>query len=512
MNFVIKNKWIMYHEIQDRYRNGMKPSQIASFLRIDTRTVKKYLSMDEAAYAQFLENNSHRNKKLQDYEDFVKRRIENCLDASAAQVHDWLKETHPDFIKVSERSVYNFVMSIRQKYGLAKVFSGRQFMMVEELPYGRQAQIDFGEYNMHDVDGHRKKVYFLALVLARSRFKCVYYSSSPFTTETAIRAMEDAFSIIGGYPAEIVFDQDKLFLYDENIGELILTNEFRNYCQGKPFRLHFCKKKDPQSKGKIENVIKYIKYNFLRGRIFYDIHTLNAQSREWLSRTANAKTHATIWKIPADELIIEKEFLQPLSNTNFMINSKISYNVKKDNVISYKGSLYSLPIGTYQGEGSFVYVQEENNVLIISDQSSIEIVRHPVSLVKGAKVFNNNHTRSISEKIPLLIKQVADMFTDRQKATDFLEQIKKQKPRYVRDQVKSIEKTCVKYEREIIDMALDYCCENKIYNALDFEPVILSLKKHSDDVLLIPDNGKRAIEKYHIIPFKSDITDYKNIL
>jgi predicted transcriptional regulator len=93
MNFVIKNKWIMYHEIHDRHRNGMKPSQIASFLGMDTRTVKKYLSIDEAAYAQFMEQNSQRNKKLQSYEDFVRRRIENCLDASAAQVHDWLKET-----------------------------------------------------------------------------------------------------------------------------------------------------------------------------------------------------------------------------------------------------------------------------------------------------------------------------------------------------------------------------------------------------------------------------------
>ncbi|MFH0898510.1 MAG: IS21 family transposase [bacterium] len=502
----------MYHEIHDRYRNGMKPSQIASFLRMDTRTVKKYLSMDEAAYTQFLEQNSHREKKLQGYEEFVRTRIENCLDASAAQVQDWLKEAYPDFIKVSERSVYNFVMSVRQKYGLAKVFSGRQFMMVEELAYGYQAQIDFGEYNMTDVDGHRKKVYFLALVLARSRFKCVYYSQTPFTTVTAITAMEDAFAAIGGYPAEVVFDQDKLFLYNENIGDLILTNEFRNYCQNKPFRLHFCRKKDPQSKGKIENVVKYIKYNFLRGRVFYDIHTLNAQSREWLIRTANAKIHATTWKVPADELIIEKEFLQPLINTNFMINSKVSYNVKKDNVISYKGSLYSLPIGTYQGEGSFVYVQEENNVVIISDQSSIEIVRHPVSLVKGAKVFNNNHARSTSQKIPLLIEQVASMFTDQQKATEFLEQIKKEKPRYVRDQVKAIEKACAKYEKESIDLALNYCCENKIYNASDFEPVILSLKKHCEDVIVIPDTGKKAIEKYQIIPFKSNISDYKHIL
>jgi hypothetical protein len=276
--------------------------------------------------------------------------------------------------------------------------------------------------------------------------------------------------------------------------------------------LYFCRKKDPQSKGKIENVIKYIKYNFLRGRVFYDIHTLNAQSREWLIRTANAKVHATTWKIPAEELTIEKQFLNPLDNTNFTMNTKISYTVRKDNVITYKGSLYSLPIGTYQGEGSTVYVQEEDNVIVISDQSSIEIVRHPISLVKGVKVYNNNHARNTNQKISLLIEQVSAMFSDQQKAACFLEQIRKDKPRYVRDQVKIIEKACGKYDKEIIDRTLIYCCENKIYNASDFEPVITSLMHPCEDICRVPDTGKKAIGKYQIIPFKSNISDYKQIL
>jgi len=57
---------------------------------------------------------------------------------------------------------------VRQKHNLVKVFISRQYQQVEELPYGEQAQVDFGEYNMTDVDGHRKKVYFMAMVLSRS--------------------------------------------------------------------------------------------------------------------------------------------------------------------------------------------------------------------------------------------------------------------------------------------------------------------------------------------------------
>ena len=55
----------------------------------------------------------------------------------------------------------------------------------------------------------------------------------------------------------IVYDQDTLLLISENKGDLILTEAFRKYAEYRGFKLHFCRKSDPQSKGKVENVIKY---------------------------------------------------------------------------------------------------------------------------------------------------------------------------------------------------------------------------------------------------------------
>ena len=57
-------------------------------------------------------------------------------------------------------------------------------------------------------------------------------------------------------------------LSDENLGDILLTKEFSSYVNEKNFKTVFCRKSDPESKGKIENVVKYIKYNFLRGRTF----------------------------------------------------------------------------------------------------------------------------------------------------------------------------------------------------------------------------------------------------
>ena len=502
----------MYHEVHHQHRNGMTPSQIASYLLMDTRTVKKLLAMSEQEYIDSQEKLSTKTKKLSPYEDYIKSRLELCLDASSAQVHDWLKEQYPVFPRVSIKSVYNFVLHVRNKYQLLKTFDTRTYNQVEELPYGQQAQVDFGEYNMTDEDGHRKKVYFFAMVLSRSRYKFVFFDEHPFTTETAIAAHEAAFAFIDGYPRELVYDQDKLLLVNENKGDLLLTGAFRSYCQSRPFKLRFCRKSDPQSKGKIENVIKYIKYNFLRGRIYYSIPGLNDQAIDWLGRTANAKVHSTTLKIPTLEWELEKEHLIPLKQPFAIARDHPAYNVTKDNVIHFKGSSYSVPDGTFQKPKTEVFVRQQNDCLIISNIDHEEIARHEISLLKGQQVRNNNHKRDHSKKVKELIAQAICLFTDPIKAAVYLESIHKQMPRYARDQINMVVSAGKKYTKAEMDETLIYCLENSLPKAVDFEPVLLSLRQAA----LEPTISKKEVlhllnSKYKIQPQTSSISDYNQI-
>ena len=85
------NQMIMYHEIHKQERDDKKPSQIAKHLGMDTRTIKKYLGMSEQEYIDYNEAQVSRSKKLLAYEGFVKDQLSRCPEASAAQVHDWLK-------------------------------------------------------------------------------------------------------------------------------------------------------------------------------------------------------------------------------------------------------------------------------------------------------------------------------------------------------------------------------------------------------------------------------------
>ena len=246
---VFYHKLMMYYEIHRMYREDYSVSKISREMGMNRRTVKSYLSMSEREYELFIESQSEREKELQPFEEFVKTRLAKYQDTSAAQMHDWLKEKHEDFPKVSQKTVYNFVMWVRQKYNLPKISPTREYTIVDELPYGKQAQVDFGEYNMRDGNGKRVKVWFFLMELSRSRIKYVWFQDKPFTSNLAITAHEKAFERFGGIPDEIVYDQDKVFIVNENKGDLILTDAFRNYTKERSFTLHFCRKADPESKG-----------------------------------------------------------------------------------------------------------------------------------------------------------------------------------------------------------------------------------------------------------------------
>ena len=69
--------------------------------------------------------------------------------------------------------------------------------------------------------------------------------------------------------------------------------------------IRLCYPYRPQTKGKIENTIKYLKYNFFNGRTLSDINDINTQCHEWLSKV-NSQIHGITHEIPMERLKLEK--------------------------------------------------------------------------------------------------------------------------------------------------------------------------------------------------------------
>lgn len=512
------NKLIMYHQIHQMNREGFSNLKISQELVIDRRTIKFYLSLDESQYDVFIQSQVERKRELAPFEEFVKSKLEQYQETPSAQMHDWLMEHYPDFPGVTSKTVYNFVMWVRQKYHLPQTSPIREYNAVEELEYGLQAQVDFGQYNMRNGLGKRIKVWFFTMILSRSRYKYIFFSDIPFTSHTAIVAHEQAFAFYSGIPEEIVYDQDKVFLSAENYGDLLLTSDFKNYCRDRPFRLHFCRKADPESKGKVENLVKYVKQNFLYNRPFTDVDLLNSEALAWLGRTANVKLHAGTQKSPLSEWGIEMVSLTPFSPNVVQAPSKL-YMVRKDNTISWKGSFYTLPSGTYKGRGSQVLVMQEDGSLDISSTKGSQLCLHPISNEKGKLVSNTDHKRQKSDKIDQMVTEISLLFESPVLALQYMENIRREKPRYIRDQLSLLKQTTQSTDTLTINQALQYCFNMKVFSANDFKSVVVSmLQKNSQKetfdlkpVLLNPLNGN-STSPADCCPMKSSINDYELLM
>ena len=131
-------------------------------------------------------------------------------------------------------------------------------------------------------------------------------------TSLVVYAREQSFACLNDKPKRINYDQDKVLITNENLGDILLIGEFHTFVNEQYFQPVFCRKSDLDSKGEIENVVKYIKYNFLRGRTFDLIEQLNKEVLEWLERTENVNGFSLMHLIPSEEFQIEKNCLLPL--------------------------------------------------------------------------------------------------------------------------------------------------------------------------------------------------------
>ena len=93
-----------------------------------------------------------------------------------------------------------------------------------------------------------------------------------FRTMEVILALLKCLAFFGGRPRTLVIDQDKLMTASENGGEIIHTAEFRSFLEEQEIRVWLCRKSDPQSKGKVENAVKFVKSSFFSARQFMSRH------------------------------------------------------------------------------------------------------------------------------------------------------------------------------------------------------------------------------------------------
>ena len=511
---------MLYVEVHQLADKKLKVAQIAKRLRISRTTVYKYLDMTFEEATNWVNSQKGRKKKLDPYKDWLLEWLREYPHISSAQIYDWLLERYPD-LDFAESTCRLYVSNLREEYQIPKGKANpRQYSAVPLLPMGQQIQVDWGQTKQKTNENKQVKLYFIAFVLSHSRYKYVEWLDRPFTPRDTIQSHENAFQYFGGRTNELVYDQDTLIAVKENAGDIIYTSKFQAYKNARGFSVYLCRGADPESKGKIENVVKFIKGNFADSRIYTNLDNWNQRCIAWLDRTGNYKVHQLTKKRPAEVFAQEKQHLQPvfpiLSNESTLITS-ITRVVAKDNTIYYKSNRYTLPIGSYKlarNNKVLLEIQKDDGVdtLLIYTPDKIRLLaKHQLSYAKGQLIRNNDHKREKSKAISELKDKAINLFKNKSMAKEYIGEILNLYPRYRRDQLSLIIKSSRNYS-DLMDEALTKCQKEKLFSANDFLNVCKYISRIKGEKIS-PVIASKTINKYsHIKVTTRSLDSYTEIL
>jgi hypothetical protein len=199
--------------------------------------------------------------------------------------------------------------------------------------------------------------------------------------------MVHAFHFFGGVTGTVLTDNMKTVVVERIDGQPRFHPRFLDFASYYGFVPRVCHPYRPQTKGKIESTIRYIKSSFWPGLDFDSIAELNRQALVWCGE-ANRRIHGTTREIPMERLV--REGLQPLNGQPGYDTSYVSHRqVAKDCLVSYRGNRYSAP-HAYAGKSVVVRESLDSGTVRIFHQQEL-IAEHKTITGKGEMVIERAH-------------------------------------------------------------------------------------------------------------------------
>lgn len=426
----------MIHKIKAMYDEGRGISirAICRELGISRNTVRKYLELSPMQIMAQHQDRS-RSKRLDEHRDFLIHQLKRYPNLSAVKLARRLQE-RVGKLDVSARSLRRYVQALKELVATGQL---RYYEPVPQSVPGVQCQVDPGELRDVSIAGAVRTVHFVVFVLSCSRLMYVGVSFKPLDTQTFIELHDQAFRYFGGVPEECVYDQTKLVVVSERYRELTVNSRFLEYATTVDLRIHACEGYDPESKGKVEAGVKYVKQDCLYGEVFGSEQMLREHVQHWLETVANVRQHGTTGRPPReyfeqDERICLRAYLSPALVTTPLATWQ-TRRADKTGLISWKGNKYSVPMAWQQATIGALECDSELNIIDL--ESNTMIASHALNTEKGRIVRNNHHYRDHAQRISDLEQAIADV-VPAHTAQALCAVIKQTSPRIYKDQLVAV--------------------------------------------------------------------------
>ncbi len=211
-----------------------------------------------------------------------------------------------------------------------------------ETEPGQQAQADWGQVRVRFESGPAEvRIFVMTLGFSRRAWAEGYENER---MASLLAAHEHAFEHFGGCTSEILYDRMRTVSSGTVEGKPRWNPTFEAFAQHWGFEPRLCRPYRAQTKGKVESGVKYVKRNFLPGRVFRNLEDFNDQLRAWLAEVADVRIHGTTHERPIDRFAREAEaLLQTRGQPSFLQAMRRSRIVAEDWLVAIDSNRYSVP-------------------------------------------------------------------------------------------------------------------------------------------------------------------------
>ena len=205
----------------------------------------------------------------------------------------------------------------------------------------------------------------------------------------------NAFNSFGGYSREILYDNLKSVVIKRAVkaGDSEFNRKFMDFAGYYGFKPILCRPYKPNTKGKVENSVHFVKDNFYNGRTFHSLDELNTWAFEWLTMI-NERVHGTTKEVVNERF--KRENLTVLRNKDLYDLSQIFYRrVHKDCHFSFCSNFYSVP---YEYAGKEISVKQNDRSSICVFYREDKIAEHKLERVKkGQHITKQEHIQALKD-------------------------------------------------------------------------------------------------------------------
>ena len=249
-------------------------------------------------------------------------------------------EEHP--YTGGETAFYDYIRKVRRAgkqtpHDLAIRFEG--------VP-GEFLQIDWGEvrnmeFTKAGLEGQTR--YFFAARLKYSRYMYVSFHSD-MREETLLRCLIACFTTIGGVPWVVVTDNMKTAVLGRDEQHQPVWNPaYQKLAVEFKFHPEACAPASGNQKGAVENLVKFVKGNFIAGRSFHNDVDLAEQCAAWLSHVNTERPSDATGQPPVTLLVEEQAKLSALPVTAQDYGFFDCVVVSREGLVAIETNRYSVP-------------------------------------------------------------------------------------------------------------------------------------------------------------------------